>query len=76
VEGPAGVRLPDQTVREHYRDVINAARAERLVTGPLNPTELVEPRFVEQAIRELGLRDYWTSAKAAGRTPVTGRSAP
>lgn len=52
--------LVDQTVREHYRDVAAAARAQRLIGRPVDAATLVDARFVEQAIRELGLQGYWT----------------
>lgn len=52
--------LVDDSVYEHFRNVVAAAQAERLIRKPLNPRELVEPRFVNAALRDLKLEGYWT----------------
>jgi len=52
--------LLDDAVYEHFRNVVAAAQAERLIRKPLNPRELVEPRFVNAALRDLKLEGYWT----------------
>jgi sulfonate transport system substrate-binding protein len=51
--------LVDDAVYEHFRNVVEAAQAERLIRKPINPTELVEPRFVNAALRDLKLEGYW-----------------
>lgn len=59
--------LVDETVREHFRDVVASAREERLIARPLNPDELIEPRFVHAALKSLKLEGYWTPWRIAAK---------
>ena len=59
--------LVDETVREHFRDVVDFARKERLIARPLDPDELVEPRFVNAALKSLKLEGHWTPWQRAAR---------
>ncbi len=51
--------LPDQVVLAHYRDVVKFATDRKLIRNPLRAEELVETRFVDAALKELNLQDYW-----------------
>ncbi|HEY8353432.1 MAG TPA: PhnD/SsuA/transferrin family substrate-binding protein [Methylophilaceae bacterium] len=52
--------LVDDAVRQHFREVVEFARKERLIARTPDPETLVEPRFVNEAIRTLGLEGHWT----------------
>lgn len=57
--------LVDAIVSEHFRDVVTEARQQKLIARPLNPAELVDPRFVSAALKELKLEGYWSPWKLA-----------
>ena len=59
--------LVDDVVLEHYRDVVAAAREDKLISKSPNPDELVEPKFVNAAIKSLKLEGYWTPWKLTAR---------
>lgn len=52
--------LVDGVVSAHYHDVVDAAYAQQLISAPLNADELVDARFVNQALKDLKLENYWT----------------
>ncbi len=51
--------LPDEVVLAHYRDVVKFAVDRKLIRNPLRPEDLVDARFVNAALKELGLQNYW-----------------
>ena len=51
--------LPDEVVYAHYREVIDFATSRKLITRPLRAEDLIEKKFVEAALRELGLEEHW-----------------
>jgi sulfonate transport system substrate-binding protein len=71
--------LFDQVVYDHYREVTAFARAHKQIRRDVNADELVEPKFVRQALKSLGLEDFWTpseavkEAKGAKETAQTGK---
>ena len=63
--------LVDEVVRAHFRDVTAAARQDKLIAKPLNPDELVEPRFVTAALKALKLEGYWSPWQVSAETNNT-----
>lgn len=57
--------LVDDTVREHFRDVTASALKQKLIRSAVNPDELVAPRFVQTALKDLKLEGYWSPWKSA-----------
>ncbi|MRW90691.1 nitrate ABC transporter substrate-binding protein [Duganella sp. FT80W] len=55
--------LYDGLVYRHYREVLAFARQQKLVRRELTVNELLEPRFVDAGLRELGLTNFWTQEK-------------
>ncbi|NGZ87343.1 ABC transporter substrate-binding protein [Duganella aceris] len=55
--------LYDGLVYWHYREVLAFARQQKLVRKQLTAEELLEPRFVDAGLKELGLSNYWTQEK-------------
>ncbi|TFW22899.1 ABC transporter substrate-binding protein [Duganella callida] len=55
--------LYDGLVYRHYREVLAFARQQQLVRRELKAEELLEPRFVDAGLRELGLSDFWRQEK-------------
>jgi len=55
--------LYDALVYRHYREVLAFAQQQKLVRKALTAEELLEPRFVDAGLRELGLTAYWTREK-------------
>ncbi|SDG53964.1 MULTISPECIES: ABC transporter substrate-binding protein [unclassified Duganella] len=53
----------DGLVYRHYREVLTFAHQQRLVRKQLKAEELLEPRFVDAGLRELGLTDFWKQEK-------------
>ena len=53
----------DGLVYRHYREVLAFARQQKLVRKHLTAEELLEPRFVDAGLKELGLTNYWTQEK-------------
>ncbi|CAD5107376.1 PhnD/SsuA/transferrin family substrate-binding protein [Zestomonas carbonaria] len=51
--------LYDQALKQHYADAIAYSRKARLIRGDVKVDDLIEPRFVEQGLKELRLQDYW-----------------
>lgn len=55
--------LFDDVVYSHYRHTVEFATQKKLVGKKLNPDELIEPKFVAAALKELKLEDYWAPRK-------------
>lgn len=53
--------LFDGLVTGHYRRALAFAADTRLVPKPIPLAEIIDDRFVEAALRELGLQDFWTA---------------
>lgn len=64
--------LPDQTVLAHYRDVVAFAAERGLTRKPVRPEDLIEPRFVNQALADLKLQDFW-QPRPASEVAAAGR---
>ncbi|MFZ6646926.1 ABC transporter substrate-binding protein [Undibacterium sp. TJN25] len=56
--------LFDDVVVRHYRDVSSFARQQKLIRKDIAAEELLEPRFVAAALKNLGLGAYWTAQTA------------
>jgi sulfonate transport system substrate-binding protein len=51
--------LPDEVVLAHYRDVVKFATERKLIRARLRPEDLIQTKFVETALKNLGLQEYW-----------------
>jgi sulfonate transport system substrate-binding protein len=61
--------LYDEVVYRHYRRVVAFAQEQKLIRKPLAAEDLLEPRFVNAALKSLALDAYWSPQKvAAART--------
>ncbi|KAF1072363.1 MAG: putative aliphatic sulfonates-binding protein [Pseudomonas citronellolis] len=58
--------LYDPALRQHYSDAIAYSRQARLIRDDVKVDALLDPRFVEQGLKNLQLQDFW---KDAGATP-------
>lgn len=61
----------DEMVR-HYRSVADYTYQQGLVRRKVDVDALLDRRFAEQALKNLGLQDYWRSTQAQALTPVDG----
>lgn len=59
--------LFDELTAQHYRDAVAFARAQNLIRRDIDVKAWFEPRFVEKALRELQLEDYWSPRGVAAR---------
>ncbi|MDR1647551.1 MAG: ABC transporter substrate-binding protein [Zoogloeaceae bacterium] len=57
----------DQVVYDHYREVTAFARAHKQIRRDVKADELLEPKFVRQALKTLKLEDFWASSEAAAK---------
>lgn len=56
--------LYDDLVYRHYRRVVTFAREQKLIRKEVRAEDLLEPRFVRAALKNLGLTGYWVSGKS------------
>ncbi|MDR2637994.1 MAG: ABC transporter substrate-binding protein [Zoogloeaceae bacterium] len=69
--------LFDQVVYDHYREVTAFARAHKQIRRDVDANELLEPKFVRQALKTLKLEDFWTPAETAEKiTKATKEATP
>ena len=61
--------LFDDFVTRHYQQVIDYAFENKLIRRKFPVTDLLEPRFDDEVIRELGLTAAWTPFSAHAATP-------
>ncbi|HEP8867277.1 TPA: ABC transporter substrate-binding protein [Pseudomonas aeruginosa] len=54
--------LYDQALKQHYADGIAYSQKAKLIRGEVDVNALLEPKFVEQGLKELQLQDYWKDA--------------
>jgi sulfonate transport system substrate-binding protein len=52
--------LFDDAVSTHYREVAASAANQHLTSRPVDAASLLEPRFVQAALKQLKLESYWT----------------
>ena len=62
-----GTPLLDDFIIEQYRQQIAASREYRLIRRDVDLTGWFEPRYLNQALDGLGLRDFWISYAADGK---------
>jgi sulfonate transport system substrate-binding protein len=55
--------LYDDVVYRHYRRVVSFAKEQKLIRKELTAEELLEPRFVQAGLKNLGLSNYWSPNK-------------
>jgi sulfonate transport system substrate-binding protein len=58
----------DGAVVDHYRLTTTFALNNHLIRTPVRAEDLLQPRFVAQALKELQLEHFWTQAPAAVQT--------
>ena len=58
--------LFDDVVHAHYRQAVAFATQKKLVGKKLDPEQLLEPKFLQAALKELKLEDYWKPRSLAG----------
>lgn len=70
--------LFDGQVKQHYRSVTDYTFGTGLVRQKVDVDDLLEPRFVTEAVRKLGLEGYWhaSDAKSATAAPAKPEKAP
>ncbi|QAU33961.1 ABC transporter substrate-binding protein [Janthinobacterium sp. 17J80-10] len=61
--------LYDDVVYSHYRRVVAFAKEQNLIRKNLNADELLEPKFVNAAIKNLGLTTFWSAHKPVAAAP-------
>ncbi len=67
--------LYDDALRTHYQRVASYARQSGLVRNEVKLDQLLNPKFVEHALKELNLEHYWQSQqiKQAQLSPAVGK---
>lgn len=58
--------LFDDYMRRHYTEAVAFTAAQKLIPAPFALEDFFEPRFVDVALRDLGLASYWSGRGAAG----------
>lgn len=58
----------DDFVTQHYRNAIAYSRQINLIRRDVDAQKLFEPRFVRQALKDLGIENYWHAPVVAGST--------
>jgi sulfonate transport system substrate-binding protein len=56
--------LFDDYMHAHYEEAITFAHDEELIRNRFAVDEFFEPHYVDEALRTLGLEDYWTKREA------------
>lgn len=56
--------LYDPLILDHYRRAIAFAYEKKLIQRPIKAEDLLQPRFVNTALSDLKLKDYWQPAPA------------
>jgi len=59
--------LFDDLVSDHYVNAAKYSRKANLIRKDLNVSYLFEPRFLNAALKELKLEDYWQPRKVTGK---------
>ena len=52
-------------IRSHYQSVADYALSRGLVHAQVKPEDLLDDRFVRQALKKLKLEDYWAGGRPA-----------
>jgi sulfonate transport system substrate-binding protein len=58
----------DGTLVDHYRRTATFAIDNHLIRTPVRAEDLLQPKFVTQALKELQLEHFWTQVPAAAQT--------
>jgi sulfonate transport system substrate-binding protein len=51
--------LYDTALKKHYEDAVTYSRAAKLIRNDVNIDSLLDPRFVDQGLKQLQLQHYW-----------------
>ena len=54
--------LYDQALTEHYRRSVSYARKSGLIQNDVDLKQLLNPKFADQALKDLKLESFWTAA--------------
>ena len=63
--------LFNEFVYEHYRHTVAIALDKKIISKPIDVNKWLEPRFVNTALRELNLTQYWQPLAANGAPRAT-----
>jgi sulfonate transport system substrate-binding protein len=61
--------LFDAYMQQHYRDAIRFARSENLIRRDIDVNAWFDPRYVDAALKELKLENFWVQRKPTERKP-------
>jgi sulfonate transport system substrate-binding protein len=56
-------------LHEHYREMAGFALDKKLIRNPIAGESLFDDRFTVQALKDLGLQDFWTQQPAVASAP-------
>jgi len=65
----------DASVYEHYRHCAAYALDKKLIRKPVDADKLIDARFVEPALKELGLQTFWNEPATADAHAATADNA-
>lgn len=68
--------LLDTFFRTRYQQVAGQAQAERLIRRTVDVSGWFDPRYLNQALKEKGLENYWTPADASGQPTAEQQESP
>ena len=63
------------TLTQHYQQVASYALSAKLIRKPVDSNQLLEPKFIPIALKNLKLDKYWTTGNGAGSSS-TARAKP
>jgi sulfonate transport system substrate-binding protein len=58
----------DETLLSHYRRTAEFAYADHLIRVPIRAEEILQPKFVSQALKDLKIEHFWTATPAVIQT--------
>jgi sulfonate transport system substrate-binding protein len=59
--------LFDDVVYTHYRNTVDFATSKKLIGKKLDSKQLLEPKYLTAALKELKLENYWSPRSLAGK---------
>jgi len=57
--------LYDASLNEHYKRTVNYAKSTGLIRNDVDLKQLLNPRFVNQALKDLGIQSFWVARNPA-----------
>jgi sulfonate transport system substrate-binding protein len=59
--------ISDQAVIDHYRLTAGFALENHLIRTPIRAEDLLQPKFVTEALKDLQLEHFWTQVPVAAQ---------